>query len=195
MVILGAILLAQTTDQVKSAFDQAMRRADGGKLHSVLSEKELNGASVKACSSFLALVVKPRLAKIGTYDTSGKMTGVLDPKSPMTIKFRDTGGANMVISDARTYAFEPAIAAGAKKVTTGFADIAFWAAHIEARSKGKTTIERAIASHKLVESWVPKFKAWGIKGSTDNESKKYMTWSQILATSAKEIEGLKKRGQ
>lgn len=187
------MLLVQTPDQVKAGFNSALINSDGAKLRSVLSARELNGATAKACTSFLTFVTKPRIGKVGSYGDQArtKFTSILDAKSPMTVKFRPTGGADIHLLPNRKYAFEPALTADSKKASTGFADLAFWAAHLEAKTGAKGTLNRALYSHKLVQSWVPKFESWGIKGSIEGETKKYMTWKLILATSAKEIAKMK----
>ncbi|MBI1333292.1 MAG: hypothetical protein GC165_10485 [Armatimonadetes bacterium] len=184
-----------TQAQAKAAFSQAIANSDGAKLYSVLSPNEIRGVTAKACSDFLLLVTKPSLPNLGVYDQQGNKIGILDPKCPLTYKFRETGGADMEVLNNRTYIFEPVVAkfSTGYKATTGFADLAFWASHNMVRSE-KGTLNRAIASHKLVLSWVPKFKKMGITGSVEPESKKFMTWDETMKSSQQEIDKMRSGG-
>ncbi len=181
-------LTFQTTDQIKGTFNSALIHSDGAKLYATYSPTELNGASAKACTSFLQLLTKPRIPLIGTFSDlkRTKFLSILDPKSPMSIKFLPTGGASINIVKSRTYAFEPDVVPFGKslRVSTGFAVLAFWAAH-EDKSN------RALAAHNLVKSWVPQFEKMGIKGSFDPDSKKYMSWREIIKSSQEEIDKMK----
>ncbi|MEI8281326.1 MAG: hypothetical protein WCG75_02875 [Armatimonadota bacterium] len=189
-------LTFQTTDQIKSTFNSALIHSDGAKLYSTYSPTELNGASAKACTSFLQLVTKPRIPLIGTYGDLArtKFLSILDPKSPMSIKFLPTGGASINIVKSRAYAFEPDVVPFGKsqRVSTGFAVLAFWAAHEDKLTKtAHGRLNRALAAHNLVKSWVPQFEKMGIKGSFDPDSKKYMSWREIIKSSQEEIDKMK----
>jgi hypothetical protein len=192
-----ALIPWQTADQVKDLFNSAIINSDGQKLHAAFSEEELNGATPKACSLFLELVTKPLISKIGTYDQFRTFQSILDPRSPMSIKFRPTGGANIHITENRAYAFEPVVITtkSGHKSSTGFADLAFWAAHNDKTTKAASgSLNRAIAAHRMFETWVPQFTKMGIKGSIDPETKKYMTWVQVLDSSQKEITKMRSGG-
>jgi hypothetical protein len=193
MITLSLVLALQTGDQIKSTFNDAIIKSDGAKLHSVLSAKELNGATAKACTQFLTLVTKPRIPKVGVYTDQARKTflSILDPKSPMTIRFRSNSGADIQFLEKRKWAFEPALTPDGKKAQNGFADLAFWCAHLDAQKTAKGRLDRAKQAHNQVKAWIPKFESYGIKGSIDGESKKYMNWKQILDTSAKEIAKIK----
>jgi hypothetical protein len=183
----------QTTDQIKSTFNSALIHSDGVKLFSTYSPSELNGASAKACTSFLQLVTKPRIPLIGIFSDPKrtKFLSILDSKSPMSIKFLPNGGVSINIVNFRSYAFEPDVVPFGKslRVSTGFAVLAFWAAYEDKSTKdAHGRLNRAHAAHNLVKSSVPQFEKMGIKGSLDPDSKKYMTWRQIISSSQKEID-------
>ena len=192
---LGFTFVGQSSDEAKSIFNSALINSDGAKLYSILDPAELKTTSAKACSQFLALVTKPRIPLIGSYDqTRTKFLPITDSKSPMTMRFKQTGGASIIVQDKRKYAFEPTVVWVGKKVkvSTGFATIAFWASHQDKSTKSaRGLVNRAMASHNMVKSWVPQFLKMGIKGSIDPEVGKYLTWSQIMDSSQKEIDKLK----
>jgi hypothetical protein len=193
-LLLAAPTPKMTVEQVKQAFNEAIFHSNGAKLFATYPPQELNGATAKACTEFLNLVTKPRIPKVGSTDMSLKyFTSILDPKSSLTVLFLNDGGANILIAKPRKYAFETPVyqVQGENKATTGFATLAFWAAHQDPKTKAVTTsTDRAIAAHRLLETWIPKFKKMGIKGSIEPETRKYMNWSQVLDASRAEIKKL-----
>lgn len=183
-------------ERVRAIFNRAILTSNGAKLRSVLSDKELNGATAKACTDFLQAVTMPEIRKIITTGKGFNHYVRLGNKDcPVSYQFLPNGRTKINLGYKQPYSFEPIViqSNGRSKSGTGFADLAAWAANQEAVFARKQPIPRPQFAHNMLKNWIPKFLAFGIKGSVEAKSQTYLTWYQILAKSQQELDEGKKK--
>ena len=179
-----------TEAEVKSAFDRALRLQDGRLLFSVLRSAERKGVTPQSCEKFLKAFVKPWYEGPSMMiNGAGKRVNLNSTECKITIAFDPKGGERTQVVNNRQYVFEtPTIKEGSGyKASVGFAQIIFAIGNAKANGPNRYIFEEMELSQKIVESYIPKIKAMGIKGSVDPETSQYKSWDQIVKDSRAEI--------
>lgn len=186
-----------TEEQVQTLFDQSMKNSDGELFHQVMLAAEVKGVSKSACTKFLALIVEPWYKGPSIQRAAnGSPISWSSPQCQFVIKFQPQGGVNYVATNDREFLFHtPTTQVGeGYKSVVGFADLLFARGAEQSMSlSGK--IAKMKNTQKLVEGWITKVKAMGIKGSIDSDTNKWVTWEQIIKESRAEITKAEKGGR
>jgi hypothetical protein len=180
----------KSSEQLAAAFDSALSKMDGAKLLTTLRAKEVQGLKASQVQQFLKYVMKPVINGKGLMVAPGQSPlNWRDPKSKVIIAFQKTGTTNFEVVNSRNMLFKtPVVKEGAGyKSTVSFGQMMFFAAYQTARIDTKRTTSKAQYAQKLVESWIPKLKSLGVKGTVDPEIDQFQTWDVLIKSSRGEI--------
>ncbi len=178
-----------TSEQVKVAFDKAMRTGDGKLFFSVLREGERKSVTPQECTAFLKKFVTPWYTGPSLQmGANGKLVRMNDPNCKVMASFTPTGGCRYTITERKLTFETPTLEEGkGSRSTVGFAQTLFAIATAKSNSTKGGRIEQMKYAQSLVESWIPSVVKMGIPGSVDPELNKYQTWAEIIKASRAEV--------
>ncbi len=187
---IAALRLLQGEARVQADFDRALRTGDGALFRRISREREVRGVSAGACGRFLARFAAPWARGASpVMGRDGRRLGWSDPRNGATIRFRATGGADIVVNERRTLLFETPVVreGGGFKATTGFAQILFARADGMPVPSGRGRAAKMQEAQRIVEGWIAETRRMGIPGSIEPEKNRFQTWDEVIRASRAEI--------
>jgi hypothetical protein len=186
----------KTPEELNRAFNEGWVNGNPAMMLSTLRSAEMKGLSPKSIRTFWEIVIRPMLQHDSLFiSRSGQKLKWLDQKNTLQIVFRPTGGCGYAVLDSRPYLFKsPVMKDGTGyKSTVTIGQLMFSSAAILSSSSKRNMIQEWEDGQKLVESWIPKIAASGIKGTIDPETNRFNTWKVVITQSRAEIELQKRR--